>query len=201
MNNFQKRNKLLKNRSNNIIDLNQNNSLINKEILSLNNNNLIENKKVFSNLKLNISLQLKTKIKVKNCYINLDSIQNEFLKQKKLISQKEENKNIIGVNLLSLNEENFIPKLNYGFIGFKTPKNYIRKNSSNYIMNNILKNISETLEENLDKKSPNKILVNSIKKYYQNFHNYSNILNLENNKFYRSSSLKNLKSNCLIKNN
>ena len=68
-------------------------------------------------------------------------------------------------------------------------------------MNNILKNISETLEENLDKKSPNKILVNSIKKYYQNFHNYSNILNLENNKFYRSSSLKNLKSNCLIKNN
>ncbi len=201
LNNFQKRNKLLKNRSNNIIDLNQNNSLINKEILSLNNNNLIENKKVFSNLKLNISLQLKTKIKVKNCYINLDSIQNEFLKQKKLISQKEENKNIIGVNLLSLNEENFIPKLNYGFIGFKTPKNYIRKNSSNYIMNNILKNISETLEENLDKKSPNKILVNSIKKYYQNFHNYSNILNLENNKFYRSSSLKNLKSNCLIKNN
>ena len=102
---------------------------------------------------------------------------------------------------MSLNEENFIPKLNYGFIGFKTPKNYIRKNSSNYIMNNILKNISETLEENLDKKSPNKILVNSIKKYYQNFHNYSNILNLENNKFYRSSSLKNLKSNSLIKNN
>ena len=207
--NFQKRKtyKLLKNRSNNIIDLNQNNSLINKEILSLNNNNLIENKnlKVFSNLKLNISLQneLKTKIKIKNCYINLDSIQNEFLKQKKLISQKEENKNIIGVNLLSLNEENVIPKLNnnYGFIGFKTPKNYIRKNSSNYFMNNILKNISETLEENLDKKSPNKILVNSIKKYYQNFHNYSNILNLENNKFYRSSSLKNLKSNSLIKNN
>ena len=216
--NFQKRKtyKLLKNRSNNIIDLNQNKSLINKEILSLNNsnnNNLIENKnknlKIFSNLKLNnnnnISLQneSKTKIKIKNCYINLDSIQNEFLKQKKLISQKEENKNIIGVNLLSLNEENCIPKLNnnYGFIGFKTPKNYIRKNSSNYFMNNILKNISETLEENLDKKSPNKILVNSIKKYYQNFHNYSNILNLENNKFYRSSSLKNLKSNCLIKNN
>ena len=59
-------------------------------------------------------------------------------------------------------------------------------------MNGILKNISQTFDKNLIRNSSKKILVNTVKKYYQNFQKYSYILKLDNNKFNRSNSVLNM---------
>jgi hypothetical protein len=88
---------------------------------------------------------------------------------------------------------------NNGFIGYKSPKLKIKFNfSKNMNNNNIIKNIYETFNENLEKNSPNRILANSIREYYKNFNNYSNIINRENNKFMKSNSLKKMKSNYFL---
>ena len=178
---------------------------------SIYNNSLNENSKhikSFSNTKLNVIKKtdsfkegVKTFIKIKNNYININSIQNKFSKQKKFIFQNEGNKEVIGVNLFSLNQENMTPKNlnNNGFIGYKSPKLKIKFNfSKNMNNNNIIKNIYETFNENLEKNSPNRILANSIREYYKNFNNYSNIINRENNKFMKSNSLKKMKSNYFL---
>ena len=179
---------------------------------SINNNSLNENNKnikSFSNTKLNnikktdsFNKNLNTFIKIKNNFININSIQNKFSKQKKFIFQNEENKKVIGVNLFSLNQENMIPtnSSNNGFIGYKSPKLKIKLNCTKNMNINKIKNIYETFNENLEKNFPNRILANSIRDYYKNFNNYSNILNMENNKFMKSSnSLKKKKSNVSLK--
>ena len=192
---------------------NQQMFLINNTFLSKNNinNSLNESNKhikSFTNTKLNIiknsdtfKRNLRTFIKIKNNYININSIQNKISKQKKFIFQNDENKEVIGVNLFSLNKENMTPKNsnNNGFIGYKTPKIRLKLNSSKN-MNNTIKNIYEAFDENLEKNWPNRILANSIRDYYKNFNNYSNFLNMENNKFMKSNSLKKKKCNFFIKN-
>ena len=135
---------------------------------------------------------VKTMVKINNSYIDINSFQNEFSKEK-YVYQKEENKKIIGVNIFDLNKNNKKSNIlnNIGFMGNKiiNKKKKIRHRRT---MDGILKNISQTFDKNLIKNSSKKILVNTVKKYYQNFQNYSYILKLDNNKFNRSNSLLNM---------
>ena len=155
----------------------------------------------FTNLRLknirneflnNKNVNIKTIIKVNNSYIDVDSFQNEFSKQKYLY-QKKENKKIIGVNLFNLNKNNQKSNIlnNQGFIGNKIINKKKRKIHKR-TMDGILQDISKTFDKNLIKNSSKKILVNTVRKYYQNFQKYSYILKLDNNKFIRSNSVLNM---------
>ncbi len=155
----------------------------------------------FTNLRLknirneflnNKNVNIKTIIKVNNSYIDVDSFQNEFSKQKYLY-QKKENKKIIGVNLFNLNKNNQKSNIlnNQGFIGNKIINKKKRK-IHRRTMDGILQDISKTFDKNLIKNSSKKILVNTVRKYYQNFQKYSYILKLDNNKFIRSNSVLNM---------
>ena len=184
---IQPNNKKDKDNNNNINNFNSRKSDITNNDIKFTNLRLKKIKKEFINNK-----NVKTMVKINNSYIDINSFQNEFSKEK-YVYQKEENKKIIGVNIFDLNKNNKKSNIlnNIGFMGNKiiNKKKKIRHRRT---MDGILKNISQTFDKNLIKNSSKKILVNTVKKYYQNFQNYSYILKLDNNKFNRSNSLLNM---------
>ena len=100
---------------------------------------------------------------------------------------------MIGVNIFDLIKNNQKSNIlnNQGFIGNKIINKKKRK-IHRRTMDGILQDISKTFDKNLIKNSSKKILVNTVRKYYQNFQKYSYILKLDNNKFIRSNSVLNM---------